>query len=62
MSFALWKSFNWEFAMAQEIEHHPHPKRRRLQSIEGAADMMTLGVIVALGIAMVIGLVTASGH
>jgi hypothetical protein len=48
--------------MAQEIEHHPHPKRRRLQSIEGAADMMTLGVIVALGIAMVIGLVTASGH
>jgi len=50
--------------MAQELEHHSQPrhKRHRLQKIEGVADMMTLGVIVALGIAMVVGLVTASGH
>ena len=48
--------------MAQELEHPPHAKRRRLQKFEGMADMMTLAVIVALGIAMVIGLVTASGH
>lgn len=51
--------------MAQELGHqsHPHPHRRhRLQKIEGMADIMTLGVIVALGIAMVVGLITASGN
>jgi hypothetical protein len=49
--------------MAQELEHHPsHAKRHRLQKFEGAADIMTIGVIIALGIAMVIGLATASGQ
>jgi hypothetical protein len=48
--------------MAEELQHHPHPKRHRLQRFEGAADIMTLGVIVVLGIAMIVGLVTASGQ
>jgi hypothetical protein len=33
----------------------------RLQSFENAADLLTVGLIIALGLAMVIGLVTASG-
>jgi hypothetical protein len=49
--------------MAQELEHgHHHTRKHRLQKFEGMADLATLGVIVALGLAMVIGLVTASGH
>jgi hypothetical protein len=48
--------------MAQELEHRTHAKRHRLQKFEGMADIMTLAVIVALGIAMVVGLVTASGQ
>ncbi len=50
--------------MAQELEHthHHHPQRHRLQKLEGAADMMTLGFIVALGIVMLVGLLTASGQ
>jgi hypothetical protein len=42
-------------------EHAHHPNRHRLEKIEGLADLMTIGLIVALGLAMVIGLVTASG-
>ena len=47
--------------MAQQLQHPAHPRRHRLQKIEGIADLLTLGLIVALGIAMVVGLVTASG-
>lgn len=47
--------------MAQELGHPHHQRRDRFQKVEGFADLLTLGLIVALGIAMVIGLVTASG-
>lgn len=36
-------------------------KRNRLQGFENATDAMTIGAIVALGLAMVVGLLTASG-
>jgi hypothetical protein len=48
--------------MAQELGHHQHHKHQRLQKVEGAADLLTIGFIVVLGLAMVVGLVTASGH
>jgi hypothetical protein len=37
-------------------------KRNRLQGFENATDLMTVGLIIALGIAMVVGLLTASGN
>jgi hypothetical protein len=42
--------------------HHHHPNRHRLEKAEGMADLLTIGLIIALGLAMVIGLVTASGE
>lgn len=33
----------------------------RIQGFENAADLLTVGLIIALGAAMVIGLLTASG-
>ena len=62
---ALFEPVNWEFVMAQELDHttrHHHPARRRFEKIGGAEDMMTLGLIIALGIAMLVGIVTASGQ
>jgi hypothetical protein len=37
-------------------------KKNRLQGFENATDLMTVGLIIALGLAMVIGLLTASGN
>jgi hypothetical protein len=43
-------------------EHHPHHARKhRIEKFEGAADIMVVVGIVLLGIAMVAGLLTASG-
>ena len=36
--------------------------KNRLQSFESATDLMTVGLIIALGLAMVVGLLTASGN
>jgi hypothetical protein len=36
--------------------------KNRLQSFENATDLLTVGLIIALGLAMVIGLLTASGN
>ena len=45
-----------------EDAHPRHPvNRHRLEKFEGAADIMVVVGIVILGLAMVIGLVTASG-
>lgn len=35
--------------------------KNRLAGFESATDLMTVGLIIALGLAMVIGLLTASG-
>jgi len=40
--------------------HHHHPGARR-KLAEQAADFLTIGFVVALGLAMLIGIVTASG-
>ena len=37
-------------------------KMSRLEGFESATDLMTVGLIIALGIAMVVGLLTASGN
>ena len=37
-------------------------KKNRLQAFESATDLMTVGLIIALGLAMVVGLLTASGN
>lgn len=45
-----------------EVEHH-HPKKRHLlQRFENATDLLVVGIIIALGAAMLIGLLTADGH
>ncbi|MGE5502185.1 MAG: hypothetical protein ACM3W4_09690 [Ignavibacteriales bacterium] len=36
--------------------------KNRLVGFESATDLMTVGLIIALGLAMVIGLLTASGN
>jgi hypothetical protein len=36
-------------------------RKDRLVGFENATDLLTIGLIVALGLAMVIGLITASG-
>jgi len=36
-------------------------KRSKLEGFESAADLATVGLIIALGLAMVVGLLTASG-
>lgn len=41
-------------------EHH-HVNRHRIERFEGAADLIVVGLIVLLGLAMLIGLLTASG-
>ncbi len=42
------------------IQKH-HPNKHRLERAEQATDIITLGFIVVLGLAMLIGLFTASG-
>lgn len=41
---------------------HPHHNHHRLEKIEGGMDYLMLAIIVALGLAMAIGLVTAGGN
>ncbi|WP_374571879.1 hypothetical protein [Phenylobacterium sp.] len=42
-------------------EHH-HENHHRIERFEGAADMLVVGLIILFGVAMVIGLITASGN
>ena len=41
--------------------HHHHTAGRR-KLADRATDFLTIGFVVALGLAMLVGLVTASGH
>ena len=41
--------------------HHPHKNRHLLQKLEGYTDLLVVAMVVLLGLAMVIGLVTANG-
>ena len=41
-------------------EHHHN--KHRIERFEGAADLIVVGLIVLLGLAMLIGLITASGE
>lgn len=43
-------------------EHPHHVNKHRLEKFEGFADLAVVGGIVLLGIAMVVGLITASGN
>jgi hypothetical protein len=45
-----------------EAEVHHHRKRHLLERFEGATDLLVVGIIIALGAAMLIGLLTAQGH
>lgn len=44
-----------------EAEAHPHKNKHLLERFEGATDLLVVGIIVALGLAMLIGLLTADG-
>lgn len=46
---------------AGDDEHH-HVNHHRIERFEGAADMLVVGLIILFGVAMVIGLITASGN
>ena len=48
-------------APAETPVHH-RPNRHRLEKFEGAADILVVVMVVILGIAMVAGLLTASGN
>jgi len=59
-------------SLTGEPDPHPIPtpgrlervwimKRSKLEGFESAADLATVGLIIALGLAMVVGLLTASG-
>jgi hypothetical protein len=48
-------------APAPAEEHPHHTNKHRIEKFEGAADIMVVVGIVLLGIAMVVGLMTASG-
>ncbi len=42
--------------------HHPHRKNKhRAERFEGAADLLVVGIIIALAAAMLIGLLTTQG-
>lgn len=41
--------------------HVVHRKGHFTQRFEGATDMLIVGIIIALGAAMLVGLITASG-
>lgn len=41
--------------------HATHRKGHLTQRFEGATDMLIVGIIIALGAAMLVGLITASG-
>ena len=41
-----------------EVHHH---KKHLLQRFENATDLLVVGIIIALGLAMLIGLITADG-
>lgn len=42
--------------------HHHHHSADRRKLTDQATDFLTIGFVVALGLAMLVGLVTASGH
>lgn len=46
---------------APDAEAHPHHHGHKIERFEGAADLLIVGLIVVLGLAMLIGLLTASG-
>lgn len=41
--------------------HHHHRNRHLLQRFEGYADLIMVGALVILALAMVVGLITADG-
>ncbi len=46
-----------------DTEVHHHKNKHRIERFEGATDLLVVGIIIALGLAMLIGLITAgSGH
>lgn len=45
-----------------ETPGHPHRNRHRLEKFEGFADILVVVMVAVLGIAMVVGLLTASGN
>mgnify|MGYP001088856286 CR=1 FL=1 len=49
-------------AQPADGEHHHHVNHHRIEKFEGAADMLVVSLIILFGVAMVIGLVTASGN
>lgn len=45
-----------------EVQPHPHhPNKHRAERFEGAADLLVVGIIIALAAAMLIGLLTTHG-
>ena len=45
-----------------ETETPHHANRHRLEKFEGGADILVVAMVIILGLAMVVGLVTASGN
>ena len=47
---------------AEKHEHHHHPAYQSLKRIEGSIDLLVIALVVILAVAMVYGLLTATGH
>ncbi len=44
-----------------EVHHEHHKNKHRAERFEGAADLLVVGIIIALAAAMLIGLLTTHG-
>ena len=50
-------------AVAKAHEHHHHhPAYQTLKRFEGGVDLLVIALVVVLALAMVYGLLTATGH
>ncbi len=50
-------------AMARDDHpHHHHPAYQTMKKIEGGVDLLVIALVVILALAMVYGLLTATGH
>ena len=50
-------------AAAHDAEHHHHhPAFQTMKRVEGGIDLLVIALVVLLALAMVYGLLTATGH
>ena len=54
--------FGRHAAASTAEHHHHHPAFQTLKRVEGGIDLLAIALVVLIAIAMVYGLLTATGH